>query len=190
MPEAPRPVGGLLTTRQNRIRIGRRALAALGYQEAITWSFIARPIATLFGGGAEALVLQNPIASDLDCMRPSILPGLIEAVGRNARRGFPDCALFEIGPVFAGDEPGDQSTAITAVLAPHGARRWDGGRDDDLFTLKADLLICWMIWAHPRPRFRSCRKTRPPGGARAAMPACSWAPRPLWPHLASYTPRC
>jgi phenylalanyl-tRNA synthetase beta chain len=140
LPEAPRPIGGLLTARQNRIRIGRRALAALGYQEAITWSFVARPIATLFGGGAESLVLQNPIASDLDCMRPTILPGLIEAVGRNARRGFPDCALFEIGPVFAGDEPGDQSTAITAVLAPHGARRWDGAADSDLFTLKSDLM--------------------------------------------------
>jgi phenylalanyl-tRNA synthetase beta chain len=73
-------------------------------------------------------------------MRPSILPGLIEAAGRNARRGFPDCALFEIGPVFAGDEPGDQRTAIAAILAPQAAKRWDGGRGDDLFTLKADLL--------------------------------------------------
>jgi phenylalanyl-tRNA synthetase beta chain len=60
-------------------------------------------------------------------------------VGRNARRGFPDCALFEIGPVFAGDAPGDQRTAIAAVLAPHGPRRWDGGAGEDLFTLKADL---------------------------------------------------
>jgi phenylalanyl-tRNA synthetase beta chain len=73
-------------------------------------------------------------------MRPSALPGLIEAVGRNARRGFPDCALFEIGPVFAGDQPGDQRTAITAVLAPHGPRRWDGGHAEDIFTLKADLM--------------------------------------------------
>ena len=68
------------------------------------------------------------------------LPGLIKAVGRNARRGFPDCALFEIGPVFSGDQPGDQRTAITAVLAPHGPRRWDGAAGEDLFTLKADLI--------------------------------------------------
>ena len=162
LPEAQRPIGGLLTVRQNRIRIGRRALAALGYQEAITWSFVARPVATLFGGGAEALVLQNPIASDLDCMRPSILPGLIEAVGRNARRGFPDCALFEIGPVFAGDEPGDQSTAITAVLAPHGERRWDGGNREDIFTLKADLVALLDELGAPTTSLQTVQQDAPP----------------------------
>jgi phenylalanyl-tRNA synthetase beta chain len=140
LPEAPRAAGGVLTPRQAQIRAARRALAAAGYQEAITWSFIARATASLFGGGAEALTLENPIAAELDCMRPSILPGLIEAAGRNARRGFPDCALFEIGPVFAGDEPGDQRTAIAAILAPRASKRWDGSRGDDLFTLKADLL--------------------------------------------------
>jgi phenylalanyl-tRNA synthetase beta chain len=140
LPPGPRATGGVLTVRQGRIRHARRALAGAGYQETITWSFTARATAGLFGGGQEALVLANPIAADLDCMRPSILPGLIEAVGRNARRGFPDCALFEIGPVFSGDQPGDQRTAIAAVLAPHGPRRWDGGAGEDLFTLKADLL--------------------------------------------------
>jgi phenylalanyl-tRNA synthetase beta chain len=140
LPPAPRATGGVLTVRQGRIRHARRALAAAGYQETITWSFTARATAGLFGGGQEELVLANPIAADLDCMRPSILPGLIEAVGRNARRGFPDCALFEIGPVFSGDQPGDQRTAIAAVLAPHGPRRWDGGAGEDLFTLKADLI--------------------------------------------------
>ena len=68
-------------------------------------------------------------------MRPSILPGLIEAAGRNAKRGFADVALFEIGPVFAGDRPRDQRTAITAILAPHPPRRWDGAKTDDLFAL-------------------------------------------------------
>jgi phenylalanyl-tRNA synthetase beta chain len=139
LPESPRATGGVLTPRQSRIRAARRALAAAGYQETLTWSFTARATATLFGGGEDALVLVNPIAADLDCMRPSVLPGLIEAVGRNARRGFPDCALFEIGPVFAGDQPGDQRTAIAAALAPHAPRRWDGGAAEDLFTLKADL---------------------------------------------------
>jgi phenylalanyl-tRNA synthetase beta chain len=132
LPETPRVASGVLTPRQGRIRAARRALAATGYQEAITWSFTARATAALFGGGAEALTLENPIAAELDCMRPSILPGLIEAAGRNARRGFPDCALFEIGPVFAGDEPGDQRTAAAAILAPRADKRWDGGRGDDL----------------------------------------------------------
>ena len=140
LPPAPRAVGGVLTARQGRVRLARRALAAAGYQETILWSFTARATAALFGGGDDSLVLANPIAADLDCMRPSALPGLIEAVGRNARRGFPDCALYEIGPVFSGDQPGDQRTAISAVLAPHGPRRWDGSVGEDLFTLKADLI--------------------------------------------------
>ncbi|MDB5481661.1 MAG: phenylalanyl-tRNA synthetase, beta subunit [Caulobacteraceae bacterium] len=140
LPEAPRPAGGVLTPRQARMRVGRRALAAAGFQETITWSFTSHAAAILFGGGQESLVLANPISADLDCMRPSILPGLIDAVGRNARRGFPDCALFEIGPVFAGDNPADQRTAIAAVLAPHGPRRWDGAPPETLFDLKAGLL--------------------------------------------------
>jgi phenylalanyl-tRNA synthetase beta chain len=140
LPEVRRPAGGVLTTRQARTRNARRALAAAGYEEALTWSFTSCAAASLFGGGQESLRLANPIAADLDCMRPSILPGLIEAVGRNARRGFADAALFEIGPVFAGDEPADQRTAVTAVLAPHSPRRWDGAPPEDLYSLKADLV--------------------------------------------------
>ena len=140
LPEAPRAVGGALTTRQARIRTARRAMAAAGYQESVSFSFTARATAALFGGGQDALMVENPIAAELDCMRPSILPGLVEAVGRNVRRGFPDVALFEIGPVFAGDEPQDQRTAIAAVLAPRPGKRWDGAKPEDVFSLKADLL--------------------------------------------------
>ncbi len=140
LPEIRSPTAGVLTVRQNRVRVTRRALAAAGYEETIGWSFTARRTAQLFGGGDERLVLSNPIAADLDCMRPSGLPALIEAAGRNAKRGFPDCALYEIGPVFAGDEPADQRTAVTVILAPHGARRWDHGPDEDLYALKADLM--------------------------------------------------
>ncbi|HEY1880735.1 MAG TPA: phenylalanine--tRNA ligase subunit beta, partial [Caulobacteraceae bacterium] len=99
LPETPRAVGGVLTSRQARIRAARREMAAAGYQETVTWSFMARDQAALFGGGDQSLMLENPIAAELDCMRPSILPNLIEAVGRNQRRGFFDVALFEIGPV-------------------------------------------------------------------------------------------
>jgi phenylalanyl-tRNA synthetase beta chain len=139
LPQIALPAGGVLTIRQRRMRAARRALAALGYAETVSWSFTARDKAALFGGGQPQLVLTNPIASDLDCMRPSILPNLIEAAGRNARRGFADAALFEIGPVYRGDRPGDQSTAISALVAPNPPRRWDGGRSDPLFDLKADL---------------------------------------------------
>ena len=129
-----------MTARQSRIRAGRRAMAAKGYAETITWSFTKRDTARLFGGGQDELVITNPIASDLDCMRPSILPNLIEAAGRNARRGFPDVALFEIGPLYKGDQPADQLTSIAAIVAPRPPRRWDGAKTDALFELKADLM--------------------------------------------------
>jgi phenylalanyl-tRNA synthetase beta chain len=180
LPAQDRPAGGVLTTRQARMRTARRALAAAGYQETITWSFTARSTASLFGGGDERLVLQNPIAADLDCMRPSVLPGLVEAVGRNARRGFPDCALFEIGPVFSGPEPGDQRAAIAAVLAPHGPRRWDGAAGEDLFSLKADLLALLedlgaptpslqIVQDSPSPWWRPGRRARLQLGPKAVL---------------------
>ncbi|HLZ73506.1 phenylalanine--tRNA ligase subunit beta [Phenylobacterium sp.] len=140
LPEMPRAVGGVLTVRQTRMRNARRAMAARGYAEAVTWSFMRTEWARLFGGGDEKLRLSNPIASDLDCMRPSILPNLIEAAARNARRGFADAALFEVGPVFDGDQPQDQRTIVTGLIAPHPPRSWDGTAADPLFELKADLL--------------------------------------------------
>jgi len=102
LPERVHTGSGVLTPRQARVRIARRVLAAAGYHETLGWSFTSSPNAQLFGGGDDALVLANPMSPDLDCMRPSALPGLIEAAGRNARRGFADAALFEIGPIFGG----------------------------------------------------------------------------------------
>jgi phenylalanyl-tRNA synthetase beta chain len=140
LPELARPSGGMLTVRQTRMRNARRMLAARGYDEALTWSFLRREWASLFGGGQAELVLTNPIASDLDCMRPSILPNLIEAAEKNARRGFADLALFEVGPLYRGDRPGDQVTAVTALVAPHPPKTWAKGQPDPLFALKADLM--------------------------------------------------
>lgn len=143
LPEVARPAGGVLSPRQARVRIARRALATLGYAEAVTWSFTKQSTAALFGGGDDRLVVENPIAADLDCMRPSILPNLIQAAARNAARGFAAAALFEIGPIYPGDGPGDQRTVIAGLVAPHAARHWAGpnpdGGEDALFALKADL---------------------------------------------------
>jgi phenylalanyl-tRNA synthetase beta chain len=140
LPELEVRSGGVLSQRQARAAVARRVLAALGYAEAITWSFMRREHAERFGGGAAGLVLENPIGADLDCMRPSILPNLIEAAARNANRGFADVALFEVGPVFSGDQPKDQRTVIAGVIAPHAPRRWDGERADPLFALKGDVM--------------------------------------------------
>lgn len=140
LPQVARPARGVLSPRQTRIRIARRALAAMGYGEAVTWSFTSRKIAQAFGGGSERLVLQNPIASDLDCMRPSVLPNLIQAAARNAARGHADAALFEIGPIYLGDRPGDQKTVIAGLIAPHAARHWSGQPEQPLYALKGDLM--------------------------------------------------
>lgn len=139
LPDLGSPPSGVLDLRQSRMRAARRTLAALGWSEAVTWSFTRQDIAGLFGGGSDRLVLDNPIASDLDCMRPSILPNLIQAAARNADRGFADAALFEVGPVYDGDRPGQQRTVISGLLAPHAARSWAGKPVDPLFALKSDL---------------------------------------------------
>ncbi len=99
----------MLTARQARRASPAAPWRRAGYNEAVTWSFTNREDRGHCSAAAQPeLVLANPIASELDCMRPSILPNLIEAAGRNARQGFADAALFEVGPVFLGDRPQDQ----------------------------------------------------------------------------------
>jgi phenylalanyl-tRNA synthetase beta chain len=142
--EAPRkPV---LTQAQVRTRKAKRALAARGMVEAVTWSFISKPQADLFGGSKPELALANPIAAELSDMRPSLLPGLIRAAQTNADRGFPDAALFEVGQVFRGDKPEDQLTAATGVrraLARSSGigRHWSSkAAPVDAFDVKGDAL--------------------------------------------------
>ena len=140
LPAVAYPAQGVLNPRQARVRLARRALAAMGYSEAVTWSFTKQSTAALFGGGDARLVLENPIAADLDCMRPSALPNLVQAAARNAARGHADAALFEIGPIYLGDGPKDQRTVIAGLVAPHADRHWGGAGEDPLFALKGDLM--------------------------------------------------
>ncbi|MGP8233295.1 MAG: phenylalanine--tRNA ligase subunit beta [Methylovirgula sp.] len=136
----------ILTPLQKRVRNAKRALAANGLTEAVTWSFISHEQALLFGGGDEALVLANPIASDLSDMRPSLLPGLVAAAKRNADRGFGDVALFEVGPVFRGTAEQDQKTVVAGLrqgrahVAARGRHWADGASEADIFDAKADAL--------------------------------------------------
>ncbi len=138
----PPPV---LTLLQKRTRAAKRALSSLGLREAVTWSFIAKSKAELFGGGAPALALANPIAADLSDMRPSLVPGLVAAAERNARRGFRDVALFEVGQIFLGDGENDQRIAAAAVRrgmakARGEGRHWSGGGVVDAYDAKSDAL--------------------------------------------------
>jgi phenylalanyl-tRNA synthetase beta chain len=133
----PRPI---LSPAQRRESAARRACAALGYNECVTYSFIDQASAALFGGGTDATMLENPISSDMSHMRPALLPGLLAAAARNQARGFADMALFEVGPAFSGGEPGEQNMLVSGLLigrtAPkdvHGA-----SRPVDVFDVKAD----------------------------------------------------
>jgi len=136
----------VLTPFQVRRRKAARALATRGMVESVTWSFIAKDRAEIFGGGACDLSLHNPIASDLSDMRPSLIPGLVAAAQRNADRGFPDVALFEVGQIFTGDRPEDQLTAASGVRTRlarggGGGRHWSAPTVEvDAFDAKTDAL--------------------------------------------------
>ena len=131
-----------LTLKQRRVALAKRTLAARGLSEAVTWSFLSGPVAELFGGGQPGLRLVNPISSDLDVMRPSVLPNLIQAAGRNADRGFADVRLFEVGAAFRTPAPDGQDTVAAGIRAGAAVpRHWaEKARAVDVFDAKADAL--------------------------------------------------
>ncbi len=134
-----RPV---LNPLQKRMIAARRILASRGMNEAVTWSFIPEAQARLFGGGQPELKLANPISSELTDMRPSLLPNLIAAAGRNMARGFADLALSEVGHAYAGDRPQDETLRAVGIRRGQAvARNWQGGaRAVDALDAKADAL--------------------------------------------------
>ncbi|MDG1887533.1 MAG: phenylalanine--tRNA ligase subunit beta [Alphaproteobacteria bacterium] len=132
-----------LSLRQIRERIAKRSLAVRGMAEAVTYSFLSSRDAVLFGGGADDLRLNNPISADLDVMRPSVLPNLISAVGRNSNMGSTDLAIFEVGPQYADATPDGQQMVAGAIRSGKtSARDWTkSSRPVDLFDIKADALF-------------------------------------------------
>ena len=128
------------TLTQNRTRLARRALAARGLSEAITWSFVLQDHAKVFGGGDDKMLLDNPISSDLDCMRPTALIHLLLAGQRNADKGYPNAALFELGPIYRGIEPDEQALSIAGMRRTETQRHWAGECAIDALSAKADVL--------------------------------------------------
>ncbi len=134
----PKPA---LSPAQRRVREAKRALAMQGLTEAVTFSFMPKGEAALFGGDNQALLLANPISADLDMMRPSILPNLVMAAKRNADRGYPDAALFEVGPQFRDPTPEGQQTVASGIRAGQsGPRHWSAKpRAADAYDAKGDV---------------------------------------------------
>ena len=139
----PRPAAVLrpvLTPAQARERTARRAVAALGYDEAVTYTFIDAAAAALFGGGTDATRVENPISAEMSHLRPALLPGLLRAAARNQARGHADLALFEVGAVFSGGEPGQQAPQVAGLRTGATAARAvnAGRRAVDAFDAKGD----------------------------------------------------
>lgn len=133
-----RPV---LTPLQNRERSARRAIASLGYNECVTYSFVDDGLARHFCSADDLVGLENPISTALNVMRPDLLPCLLAAAARNQARGNPDLALFEVGPVFSGGKSGEERLNATGLLVGNSAARGphERSRSADLFDAKADV---------------------------------------------------
>ncbi len=136
-----------LTPRQTRAALTRRTLAAQGLAECVTFSFMSAKEAALFGETPPELRVSNPIAADLDQMRPTPVATLVLASQRNAARGWPDLALFEIGPAFT---PSGQTLVATGLRTGSTPRNWaEPGRSVDALDAKADLFSALQALAVP-----------------------------------------
>ncbi|HEU4960402.1 MAG TPA: phenylalanine--tRNA ligase subunit beta [Sphingomonas sp.] len=126
------------TPEQKLERRVRRAAAARGLDEAVTWSFVAAAEAAPFGGGA--WTLANPISEDLKVMRPSLLPGLLSAAARNLKRGATSVRLFELGRRYLAD--GERPTLGLVLAGDRRPRGWQTGKAQgfDAFDAKAEAL--------------------------------------------------
>ncbi|MBA4162492.1 MAG: phenylalanine--tRNA ligase subunit beta [Novosphingobium sp.] len=124
----------------------RRAAAARGINEAVTWSFLPEAEADLFAEGNGGLwVLQNPISEDMKAMRPSLLPGLLAAVQRNLDRGASGLRLFELGRRYLRGQAGASDERLTLGLVLAGEktpRGWASGKASsfDAFDAKAEAM--------------------------------------------------
>ena len=116
----------------------RRAAAARGLNEAVTWSFLPAAQADVFGGGA--WTLANPISEDMKVMRPSLLPGLLAAAQRNLVRGATSIRLFEFGRRYLADA--ERPTLAVVLAGERSARGWQGGKAQvfDAYDAKAEAL--------------------------------------------------
>lgn len=153
----PKPANGrrVVTTRlQDRVRTARRTLASRGFLETVTWSFMPKAFAKQFGGGDDVLTVANPVASELNQMRPSVLGNLALAVQRGADHGERDMRLFEAGPIYLGDGPKDQRSVVAGLVRPFKTRHWDQAADYDVYAAKADLFAVLEAIGQPPARFQ------------------------------------
>ncbi len=183
-----RPV---LTGLQKRQIRARRRLAERGLAEAVTYSFLPKRHAELFGGGARELELANPISVELSDMRPSLLPNLIAAAGRNAARGMGDVRLFEVGNIYLSDEPDGEPVCAAGVRRGQtGPRHWaERPRPVDAFDAKADALAVLKAAGAPADALRTDAAGAPPWYHPGRSGALMLGPKTVLGHFGEIHPR-
>ena len=131
-----------LTQTQKLFHFLQRAIASKGYLEAITWSFTDSNYNDYFKQTKKEIKIINPISSELGVLRNSIFSNLIMYISKNLDRGFKDLSIFEIGPVFFGSSPGEQTTVVCGLSAGKKSRlSWiDKERNVDVFDVKRDVV--------------------------------------------------
>ena len=131
-----------LNKQQKLFHFLQRSVASKGYYETVTWSFTDSKINQLFKESYKEIKIVNPISSDLNVLRNSIFPNLIYYLKKNLDRGFKDVSLFEIGPIFEGNQPGEQLTIIGAIKSGKISRlNWnEKDRIVDVFDAKKDVI--------------------------------------------------
>lgn len=161
LPYSVRPEGKPFSPLQERRFVIRHRLANRGLMEAITWSFISRKEAILFGGAPDSLTLLNPISEDLSVMRSSLFPHLLKAVATNQSRGIESLALFEVGPQYTNPTPEGQHMMASGIRAgTFQPGNWGSPpRPVDLYDAKGDAVAVMEMeaqwertapaWYHP-----------------------------------------
>ncbi len=131
-----------LNFKQKLFHLSQRAVANKGYLEAVTWSFTDSRIDKNFSQGKKEIKITNPISSDLNVLRRSIFSNLLISIKKNQDRGYPDISLFEIGPTFFGNKPGDQQIILGGLKSGVANRKsWEAkARKIDVFDVKADVV--------------------------------------------------
>ena len=131
-----------LNKQQKLFHFLQRSVASKGYFETVTWSFTDSKINSLFKENYKEIKIVNPISSDLDILRNSIFPNLVFYLKKNLDRGFKDISLFEIGPIFKDNKPGEQLTVIGGIKSGKISRlSWnEQNRSIDVFDAKKDTI--------------------------------------------------
>lgn len=142
LPASSRDIVTGLNPVQRRIRMAKRTAAGLGLRETVTWSFLSSDQARIFGDLPANLILDNPVSTEMDAMRPNLLPNLITAAGRNIDRGFKNVAIFEAGNQFLTDTPDGQHYVLAGIRrGDNHDRHWNSTpKSVDVYDAKADAM--------------------------------------------------